>query len=335
MPESTLNWGIDLIVWMQANLDWATGLLNAFTFLGSEEFFLLLFPFLAWCIDLTFGIRLYVYLGISLYTNLIAKVLIHDPRPYWFDGRVRLLTDAETAFGAPSGHAQNAVVIWGYLAAAIRKYWAWLLAAVIVLMIGISRFHLGVHFPTDVFLGWALGLAVLLAAMRLDAPVVAWFRKFDFSRQLGLLFVLSALLLLLAALEVRAVEAGAPVADFWLENVRLNDPGGLIAPYAMSPFTTAVSSAFGGLAGVMWISRRKQFDAGGAWTKRIARYALGMVGALAFWLGLDILFSALAADETLVGQALRFIRYASVGFWVGGLAPMLFLRLGLAAEKQA
>ncbi len=333
MPESVLNWGVELILAMQGGLEWATGLMNAFTFLGSEEFFLLLFPFLAWCIDLHFGIRIYIYLSISLYANVLAKVLIHDPRPYWFDGRVRLLTGPEYVFGAPSGHAQNAVVIWGFLARAIKKAWAWGLALLVILLIGLSRMHLGVHFPTDVFIGWALGLALLLAASSLDQPVVAWFRRHPYPRQIWILFSMAVILLLLAVLVVNATESTVPIPDSWLENVSRADPEGLIDPYAISPFTTALSSAFGGLAGVIWLGRRQTFDARGAWSRRIVRYIIGMAGALALWLGLDIIFATIAADETLVGQVLRFARYTAVGFWVGGLAPLLFVKLGLASGK--
>ncbi|MGW6059488.1 phosphatase PAP2 family protein [Streptomyces sp. NPDC055189] len=67
----------------------------------------------------------------------------------------------------PSGHTANAVVTWGILAymastPRTRRYLS-ALSAVVSLSVGLTTVYLGTHWLSDVFLGWAAGLLVLLA----------------------------------------------------------------------------------------------------------------------------------------------------------------------------
>ncbi|WP_243670264.1 phosphatase PAP2 family protein, partial [Methanoculleus chikugoensis] len=58
------------------------------------------------------------------------------------------------------------------IAADARSRWIWAFTAGTIVLIGISRVFLGgVHFPTDVLAGWALGAAVLLGFLALEEPV--------------------------------------------------------------------------------------------------------------------------------------------------------------------
>lgn len=67
----------------------------------------------------------------------------------------------------PSGHSANAVAVWGLLAVvAARRSPAARRAApaaalALALLAGLSRIYLGVHWPSDVVGGWALGAAIL------------------------------------------------------------------------------------------------------------------------------------------------------------------------------
>lgn len=67
----------------------------------------------------------------------------------------------------PSGHTANAVVTWGilaYLASTPRaRRWLSALSAVVSLGVGLTTVYLGTHWLSDVLLGWAAGLLVLLA----------------------------------------------------------------------------------------------------------------------------------------------------------------------------
>ncbi|MGW2959514.1 phosphatase PAP2 family protein [Streptomyces sp. NPDC001220] len=67
----------------------------------------------------------------------------------------------------PSGHTANAVVTWGilaYLASTPRaRRWLSAASAVTSLGVGMSTVYLGTHWLSDVLLGWAAGLLILLA----------------------------------------------------------------------------------------------------------------------------------------------------------------------------
>ncbi len=74
--------------------------------------------------------------------------------------------DHVTNLSYPSGHASNAAVIFLLMALVMprKNRSAWLgLAIAMVVLIGVSRPMLGVHWPTDVIGGWMLGTAFALS----------------------------------------------------------------------------------------------------------------------------------------------------------------------------
>ncbi len=95
----------------------------------------------------------------------LIKHLIQRPRPFLIDDLIY-----EKSFSFPSGHAFIAIAFYGLLtyflvsAAKNRLLKKLMIAACafLSLTIGISRIYLGVHWPTDVLAGFALG-AIWLA----------------------------------------------------------------------------------------------------------------------------------------------------------------------------
>jgi undecaprenyl-diphosphatase len=108
-----------------------------------------------------------VALGCAIVLYNVGKALMSRPRP-----PASLLTSS--AF--PSGHATASVAVWGTIAIVVglgrgrrAKVFLLIAAKLIALVVGVSRVVLGVHWPTDVIAGWALGVA-LLAALSLVIP---------------------------------------------------------------------------------------------------------------------------------------------------------------------
>ncbi|MET9294618.1 phosphatase PAP2 family protein [Streptomyces sp. NPDC003077] len=77
----------------------------------------------------------------------------------------------------PSGHTSNAVVTWGVLAylatTPLRRRTLSVIAALGALGVGMTTVYLGTHWVSDVLLGWAAGLLVLLALPWFE-PGMAW-----------------------------------------------------------------------------------------------------------------------------------------------------------------
>ena len=145
--DAILQWGISLVLALQ-NIGGLEGVMQFFTFLGSEEFFLLVLPLVYWCVDAAVGARGAVVLVASVALNGLLKLVFHLPRPYWIDRRVQAMA-SETSYGLPSGHAQNAAALWSFLAAQMKRQWAWAVALALIFFISLSRLYLGVHFLTD------------------------------------------------------------------------------------------------------------------------------------------------------------------------------------------
>ena len=113
---------LSIILFMQGQ-DWATPIMRLASSLGSLEFMLLSMPFLYWCWDAKQGFMIGLMLVTSHGLNAVLKIALHSPRPYWVDPNVQAWS-TEPSFGMPSGHAQNAVSIWGLTAQLIHTRWA-------------------------------------------------------------------------------------------------------------------------------------------------------------------------------------------------------------------
>lgn len=104
-----------------------------------------------------------VVAGAGIVAWLVAKplkVFIGRPRPSgFFDNLQHLGHEHLTGFGFPSGHATVSAAcvtaLYVYAKPAYRKY-----LVALLLVIGLGRIYTGAHLPTDVFGGWALGIAV-------------------------------------------------------------------------------------------------------------------------------------------------------------------------------
>jgi undecaprenyl-diphosphatase len=108
--------------------------------------------------------------GLAMGLASLASSIASDAMKVFF-ARVRpdlvAQLDPISSPAFPSGHATNAAVVYILFIMLVpqARHPAWqALAAIMIVLTGISRIMLGVHWPTDVVGGWMLGSAFALGA---------------------------------------------------------------------------------------------------------------------------------------------------------------------------
>lgn len=121
--------------------------------------------------------------GASL-LNLLLKTLFQRDRPELWE---RIVT--ENSYSFPSGHAMASsalacslmVIFW-------PTRWRWWVVAgagVYMVLVGLSRLYLGVHYPTDIAAGWLVSgawVAVVTTALRYPTRAKPEAKKLENSR---------------------------------------------------------------------------------------------------------------------------------------------------------
>ncbi|MFJ2115028.1 MULTISPECIES: phosphatase PAP2 family protein [unclassified Streptomyces] len=124
--------------------------------------------------------------GVALLINIPIRGFVERPRPFLDHEGLDVLVAGKTDYSFVSDHATMAMAIGAGVFIAHRKFG---LAAIgLALLEGFCRVYMGVHYPTDVIGGFALGTAVALLltplALALLTPVVSAVAR---SRRLGVL----------------------------------------------------------------------------------------------------------------------------------------------------
>ena len=145
-------------------------LMLTITQLGNPEFVVILvvisFSLLLWYKRVWAAQILFLDCLGGVILNQGLKLVFVKPRPQLWTPLI-----VERSYSFPSGHALGSAVLYGFLAVllAVRypRYRAGIygIAVVIVVAIGLSRLFLGVHYPTDIIAGYAVGLLWLITCV--------------------------------------------------------------------------------------------------------------------------------------------------------------------------
>ena len=119
-------------------------------------------------------------MGITL--NPMIKNIFVRRRPYFDHEGIKCFKPVEKGadiyddisaqgYSFPSGHSTNGVTLYTSLGLYKKNRILMIIGIIAPLLIGISRFCVGVHYPTDVLCGWALGLIVVFLVPALQRAI--------------------------------------------------------------------------------------------------------------------------------------------------------------------
>ncbi len=168
-----MEWEVRLIEWLQSNFGSLSLVpVKILAFIGDEKGLMLAVFIVMFCWNKETGQKLAMIIASTNAWLSMAKAVVLRPRPYMqYPDRVEPLALVDSKAGAgdvaaqgysfPSMHSASVPALYFTLAQEVKKKWMWITASVLTILVGISRSVAGMHYPTDVLAGWALGFLII------------------------------------------------------------------------------------------------------------------------------------------------------------------------------
>ncbi|MCR5576457.1 MAG: phosphatase PAP2 family protein [Oscillospiraceae bacterium] len=302
----SFDWEDALIIWLQSHMGAAgTALSTVFSMFGEELLLILVMGFFYWGWDKEIGKLLGRCTCAELVFNPMLKNIALRLRPYMVDPEIKCLKAVDSSadvmdvaaqgYSFPSGHSANAAVTYGVIGRCSRKTWIRILAVCIPLLVGISRFCLGVHYPTDVLAGWLLGLALIF--------FMPWFVGKFKSRWIPYVILLLVML-----------------------------PGWFYCK--SNDFYSGYGMTLGFFLGDLFEEKYVRFHNTRVWWKILLRIVGGAAIYFGLNTVLKLPFSRAFLDSgTFAAYLVRALRYAVILFVDIAIYPLLFDRIGKKKEQ--
>lgn len=142
-------------------------LFQLITMCGEQIVLISIISIIYWALDKKFG----EYIAYSVLTSVLLNNAVKDifkmKRPIGEEGIRTLREKTATEYSFPSGHTQSSASFYGAMAIYLKKKAMYIIATIMIILIGFSRLYLGVHYPKDVIVGGILGVLTSLICYKL------------------------------------------------------------------------------------------------------------------------------------------------------------------------
>ena len=170
-----------ILLWIQNNVrsDFLTPIMKVITHLGDKGILWIVVTLVLLFLYKTrkVGVRCLVSMVIGLViTNLIIKNWVARVRPYEVIQGLECIIEKAHDWSFPSGHATNSLACaWVIFKRMDRKYGV--PALIMAILISLSRLYVGIHYPTDVLGGAAIGIGCACLSLWMMPKLEKKFRK--------------------------------------------------------------------------------------------------------------------------------------------------------------
>ncbi len=334
------QWGIEFIRAVQSIASPPlTEFLKIFTDLSTYGVFALIWLVFIWCIDYKKGLYLGYLLSFGMGLLEGLKVFLQIPRPFAHFPELMLKKAAD--FSTPSGHSFASAMMYPAIMFYEKKTKLpnsirYVIVFAMPLLVGFSRIYLGVHYPTDVLLGWALGAIAVIIFIKLTPIIdkkisdIAGYTTFSTGYE--------------------SIETSEAVSDNQNGKTMSKTINGkrnfkslkfgvaaifsfiIIIVCEEKPYLSGLllGLAFGNIH-ILEPSKIKFDASSGSTVKKIIRFFLGLILTL-----LPIaIYTLLGINESYTQFKLyNFLAFAIAGVIASGYAPILFCKLNLCGEEK-
>lgn len=296
-----LKYDVLVINWFQGYASEAlTNVASVLTYFGEGLILLAVVAFFYWSYDKEMG----RFIGTNAVAAFIAGPMLSGGvkrlRPYMehsdvkcikpVNSKYNITNTAAQVYSLPSMPALESTAVYGTLSRCSRKIILKLLAALVIIAIGVSRVYLGVSYPTDVLAGWAIALIMTAVASALQKNIKSY---------LTITLIFGAL--------------GLP-GWFYREN---------------SSFYSTYGIMVGVLFGFFVESSLVRFPNTTSIVRRLLRFIFGVGVAVGLKLGIDYLLPIIFTDAQISGtgivpHAILAGRYFVTAFILTAVYPAFF-----------
>lgn len=298
--------GYDITLWFNKLGEGFLGsVLNVFTYVGSETFYILFIPLIFWCINKSIGKRVLIITLLTAYINVLLKNLWLRPRPFnvLVEGKQPITNriDIIDKYGFPSLQIMGVTSLWVYISTLSKKISSKILCYLIILLSTVARLVNGVNFIHSVLLAIIFSLLILLLFKIFEPKItITCNQKYTVKQRILLItfFTVAAIIVLI-----------------------------FFRTYNITTAIIFIACFFGGTIGIVLEKEYLDFSVDGSLILRIGRYFLGLILISIIYYGIDMLYNVIDINNYII----LFLKYGIITFITAYPIPKLFVFMNLCS----